>query len=593
MSIVSSSVVDDFSVPVPSSEGCVVVTANNRNRRLYFSSFGTNDTKNSFGRRKSSRIGSWCLLIAITCSASPRVCHGFIPFGQLQKHKCRDTVVSRSLQVVETEATPAAMTTKKERNEMLPFEFDTGLFSTDVSCSAENNNSGNDKGDDEAVKAEKETSSLCEEEGEVESYAGKEKSSGSIDDSANRRLATVAKAAALAERRRRKSDTLTKSGAWKSTSVGPRRMGSATKARSGLRSTDKLMDAIRKGSSANTAGDNVTPDGEIPDSSLPTETPQSSFFGSVNKSSIHAAVAEMLDPSGSLGLRSISKDGFSEKPNVFLSTPDPGSILIPALNDGDRRKAFGKRAASDRLTVRVATRFDDFDIANLRLSVFSNFTPAVRKTFCSKSCQLLASRRSRGATCIVATVPRYGAILSPRQDIILGSAECSFHEFHGTTLGHRRLQNSILYVTEVAVSPTARRQGIGMKMMQVCAVAFLPCMLVGVYCFCSHKCNGVLSLLKAIDELASIRGVESVYLHVDVSNDRAISLYERNGYEIIRSVNPMYHEFTKSLNLHDGATQGRNHFLLHKHFCPPTWLEPETQKNEIQTETSIGFEILA
>ena len=100
-------------------------------------------------------------------------------------------------------------------------------------------------------------------------------------------------------------------------------------------------------------------------------------------------------------------------------------------------------------------------------------------------------------------------------------------------------------------------------------------------------------MLKAIDELASIRGVESVYLHVDVSNYRAISLYERNGYEIIRSVNPMYHEFTKSLNLHDGATQGRNHFLLHKHYCNPVWLDIKTQNNKIQTEASIGFEILA
>jgi ribosomal protein S18 acetylase RimI-like enzyme len=141
--------------------------------------------------------------------------------------------------------------------------------------------------------------------------------------------------------------------------------------------------------------------------------------------------------------------------------PAPGTVL---LSPGRQTTAW---KASDRVTVRVANRADDLDISTLRLSVFTDFSPDMRNTFCARSCQLLENRRIQGATCVVATVPRYASILSPRRDIILGTAECSVHEFHGTSLGQRRLKNSILYITEVAVSPTARRKGIGLKILQV------------------------------------------------------------------------------------------------------------------------------
>lgn len=117
----------------------------------------------------------------------------------------------------------------------------------------------------------------------------------------------------------------------------------------------------------------------------------------------------------------------------------------------------------------MALMADDLDVANLRLSVFSDFSPDMRRAFCAKSCQVLSTRRNRGAMCIVATVPRYGSIMLPRPDIILGTVECSFHEFEGTVLGRRRRMDSILYITEVAVSPTARRKGIGHKLMEVSA----------------------------------------------------------------------------------------------------------------------------
>lgn len=52
----------------------------------------------------------------------------------------------------------------------------------------------------------------------------------------------------------------------------------------------------------------------------------------------------------------------------------------------------------------------------------------------------------------------------------------------------------------------------------------------------------------------------------------------------------MYEEFTRSLNLHDGATRGRNHYLLMKNLLQPTWL-PDYEF-EIQTGT-LGFDITA
>jgi hypothetical protein len=40
----------------------------------------------------------------------------------------------------------------------------------------------------------------------------------------------------------------------------------------------------------------------------------------------------------------------------------------------------------------------------------------------------------------------------------------------------------------------------------------------------------------------------------------------------------MYREFTRTLNLHDGATRGRNHYLLVKHLKQVTWLADEEQE---------------
>jgi hypothetical protein len=69
-----------------------------------------------------------------------------------------------------------------------------------------------------------------------------------------------------------------------------------------------------------------------------------------------------------------------------------------------------------------------------------------------------------------------------------------------------------------------------------------------------------------------MRGIETLYLHVDVKNEGALGLYERAGYKRATG-SEMFLEFTRKLNLHDGATKGRNHFLLYKDLVArPTWL---------------------
>jgi len=253
--------------------------------------------------------------------------------------------------------------------------------------------------------------------------------------------------------------------------------------------------------------------------------------------------------------------------------PHSGSILLHSESNIQNNPANSDAeyfaAVRDQIAVRVATPWDDIDIASLRLSVFSDFTTDLREKFCQKSCEVLDHRRNKGATCLVAAIDRsmrdtiiarntyqdgadYGLAAQSRDPTgsshwFMGSVECSVHEFFGTELGRRRAPGTLLYITEVAVLPEARRTGAATRLM------------VGV------------------DELATAKGIESLYLHVDVNNRAAITLYEKAGYRIIGKDDHHHElglEFTTRLNLHDGATKGRNHYLMEKHLIDsPTWFE--------------------
>jgi len=216
---------------------------------------------------------------------------------------------------------------------------------------------------------------------------------------------------------------------------------------------------------------------------------------------------------------------------------------------------------SGNTIVRLATHMDDLDIADLRLSVFSNLCPDSRKIFCDRSCQLLSTRRQRGANCIIATYScdRKDVLLHAEgKSSVIGTAEISFHEFTETRLGYARPKNSILYITEVAVDATYRRKGIAKLMLQ------------------------------AIDNVANSRELETIYLHVDVTNFGAVHLYEKAGYRKLVSDNPIFYEFTRKLNLHDGATKGRKHHLMAKDLSRPTWLDYPKHIDEAYSVSSEG-----
>ena len=269
--------------------------------------------------------------------------------------------------------------------------------------------------------------------------------------------------------------------------------------------------------------------------------------GKVSSSSIHSAIAEILD--SNVESSSIHRE-YMDYP-VCSTPPAMGILGEPTITPQPPTVSVPLCGSDDGTIVRIATPMDDFDIAHLRLSVFSDFSGDQSSQFCSRSCQAIAHRRKRGAVCIVAFNSE-----GQGRCRILGTAECSFHEFYGTELGRRRPQSSIIYVTEVAVHPAFRRQGVGSL------------------------------LLNAIHVYAVRQRIETIYLHVDVTNNGAISLYEKCGYRKTDASEPVFEEFTKSLNLQPGATKGRIHSLLFKDVRLATWLPQETRTVEPQQRYS-------
>ena len=240
--------------------------------------------------------------------------------------------------------------------------------------------------------------------------------------------------------------------------------------------------------------------------------------------------------------------------------------------------------------VRFATPNDDMDVAYLRMSVFSDIntnTDLIRSQFCTRSCQAIASRRLRGAICFVATTSSTRTVqpyaTSPsnhihinqdhdRNENVIGSIECSYHEFFHTRLGSCRKQYALLYITEVAVHSSVRRRGIGTKLLNA------------VDLYAMQRRQSFMSDTDNDNNRNTI--IESLYLHVDVSNYAAIRMYEQCGYYKVLSNDPMYTEFTTGLNLQPGATRGREHYLLCKNIVAnPVWLPSDSRCTQ-QTEIS-------
>lgn len=334
-------------------------------------------------------------------------------------------------------------------------------------------------------------------------------------------------------------------------------------------------------------------------------------FGCKWKSAVHSTVTDMLrsqdariqqqslepPPPGTTSMGVLGEVVQELLPNI---PPCPGTVLVGAIGNRDESTLIVRSS--------IPQSSDDTHIANLRLSVFSQFDKEQQRIFRYRSVEVLNIRRRKGAVVLVVertqgqnsrdqpylnemycriekgyeyesrSSPTYTAqslldILTPTltvrpgqgvmitsvssgvdvgvapdppngEGLIIGSVECSYQEFRGTMLGNSRPTGSLMYVTEVAVRANSRRCGAGVM------------------------------LLKGVDEVAVLRNVETIYLHVDVTNKAACAMYEKCGYHYLDKRLPIYAQFTASLNLHDGATHGRSHYLMGKNLVGrTTWLE--------------------
>lgn len=264
---------------------------------------------------------------------------------------------------------------------------------------------------------------------------------------------------------------------------------------------------------------------------------------------------------------------FGEK----IPNEGPITILHPKIEEE-------RITISDLYTVRTCTKQDDPHIANLRLSVFSNAqtTESNKNYFQKRSCDIIKNRRTLfDSICLVVTIPSYyynlldchgrnvqhnngkmkqfiskkcldGLKNDEEHDWIIGSLECSFHEFHGTILGASRPRGALMYITEVAVSPFTRRCGIGTK------------------------------LLQGMEELAKLKKIETLYLHVETNNIHALHMYSKFGFHIVLGPyehtkytnypqdRAIYKEFSQRLNLyndkneHNDGVEGLKYYYLMK-----------------------------
>jgi len=291
------------------------------------------------------------------------------------------------------------------------------------------------------------------------------------------------------------SESKVKNAAARDTSVGTRREGSASRARSrtaGARGgglSGRILKGIRGTAAAAAAAKRKAESDRDSGSGSTSASKEGPSVSAAKKNVIQSTIDVLIEAQNEM--RSLEKstmgllearNGISESywsigmQHLELPTkPLPGTILVDhtaCTETKSKDTFFSKELIRDNTIVRVATVKDDSDIAKLRLSVFSDFSPEIRRQFRSRSCEVLGHRRMKGATCLVADYGDADMEFGPDEDTaahswIIGSVECSTHEFAGTQLGMRRPSGSILYITEVAVSPRARRTGAGTKLLKV------------------------------------------------------------------------------------------------------------------------------
>lgn len=128
-----------------------------------------------------------------------------------------------------------------------------------------------------------------------------------------------------------------------------------------------------------------------------------------------------------------------ESEAVTVADDDKGAATCLLLEGIDRVV----EVAGHRVRLRVATLDDYLAIADVRFNVFSPVHSTLKHRFRERSCVLMTERRRRGAFCLVVVLERAENAEAERDGVVtgviteehvLGTLECSRHEFDGTAL---------------------------------------------------------------------------------------------------------------------------------------------------------------
>jgi ribosomal protein S18 acetylase RimI-like enzyme len=220
------------------------------------------------------------------------------------------------------------------------------------------------------------------------------------------------------------------------------------------------------------------------------------------------------------------------------------------------------------VNTRLATLYDFHEVADLRLSVFADEVHENQRVkLRAKAWEKMIERRVKGATCIVAhaglgSAARNGwaatldfedekqgkaadcavdradgndldSHTSAGPSMLVGTLECSTHEFSRVDMQPALETGARLYITELAVGTGMRRRGVALK------------------------------LLRAAEAYGRNRGARALYLHVDAANAAALGLYHRAGFRTLRETVETYN-FASALGLLSGNYALTKHILMMK-----------------------------
>lgn len=151
------------------------------------------------------------------------------------------------------------------------------------------------------------------------------------------------------------------------------------------------------------------------------------------------ATSAAATPSEASASTTADKEELVDEPDAVAVVDDKGAATCLLLKGID----CVAEVAGLRVRLRVATLDDYYAIADVRFDVFSPVHSTLKHRFRERSCLLMTERRRRGAFCLVAVLEgadsaEEGGVTVITEEHVLGTLECSRHEFDGTPLAVKR-----------------------------------------------------------------------------------------------------------------------------------------------------------